>query len=264
MDAPEGASWRAVVGGLLTALLVAACAGKTEPPEPLPPQAVTQQRPETQPPPAPAPTPAPPAAPTLIVIDAADPEAGAAESLGAAARRERSRRQAVEKPIAVINNQNLAEFAKGQKLTTASAGADEVAAEAGAAAEEAARDEAYWRERGLEIRRRWRSALEDVDRLEGESAELRRRFYAADDPYVRDNQIKPEWDRLLAGLDQARRTLEAAPRELDAYLDEGRRAGALPGWLREGIELEPEAKAAVADSAEPGEPVVVDQEPGNP
>jgi hypothetical protein len=262
MDALEGASWRAVAGGLLAALLVAACAGRTKQPEPLPPQAVTQQRPETPPPPAPAPR--PPAAPTLIVIDAADPEAGTAESLGAAARRERSRRQAVEKPIAVINNQNLAEFAKGQKLTTASAGAEEDATEAGAAEEEAARDEAYWRERGLEIRRRWRSALEDVDRLEGESAELRRRFYAADDPYVRDNQIKPEWDRLLAGLDQARRTLEGAPRELDAYLDEGRRAGALPGWLREGIELEPEAKPPVPDSAEPGEPVVVDQEPGNP
>jgi len=264
MAAPEPfrpPAWPAAA--LAAVVLVAtACAGPTPPPAPLPPLAVGQPRPEATPappPPAPAPTPAA----TTIVIEAAEDEPGASESLGEAARRERERRRAADKPVAVITNQNLAEYAKGQKLTTASAPAEEPGPAATAEPGQA-QDESYWRERGLEIRRRWRSALEDVERLEGESAELRRRFYAADDPYVRDNQIKPEWDHLLAELDRARQALEAAPKELDAFLEEGRRAGVLPGWLREGIELEPEPAPPAPDSNDPREPVVIDQDPGQP
>jgi len=36
------------------------------------------------------------------------------------------------------------------------------------------------------------------------SAGWRRRFYAENDPYARDSQIKPEWDRVLDRLGKAR------------------------------------------------------------
>ncbi len=264
MGGPERATPWATRLALILALTAMACTGSTPQPEALPPQAVSQQRPEPTPaPPPPAPTPVSTPAPTTIVIDSAEDESAAGESLGEAARRERARRQAADRPVAVITNKNLAEYAKGQKLTTASATAEDSAPDTAA---ELARqqDEAYWRGRGLEIRRRWRDALEDVDRLEGESAEMRRRFYTTDDPYVRDNQVKPEWDHLLAELDRARQTLEAAPRELAVFLEEGRRAGVLPGWLREGIELEPEPPPPAPDSSDPREPVVIDQSPGPP
>ena len=45
----------------------------------------------------------------------------------------------------------------------------------------------------------------------------------------------------------------AAKAELEAFLEEGRRAGALPGWLREGAEQEPET--AETDVALPGEAI---------
>lgn len=244
------------------AVLAAACGGTAaRKPEPLPPQAVSQQRPQpTPPPPASTPTPSPP---TLVVIDAGEPDLAADQSLAEAARRERERRRASEGPVVVITNKNLAEFAKGQRLTVASedAAADEAEPTAVAGTGE---DEAHWRQRGLEIRQRWHDADGAIGRLEGESARLRRQFYSTDDPYVRDNQVKPEWDRVLAELDQARRDLASAPAELEAYLEEGRRAGALPGWLREGIELVPEPEPVKPQANDPQEPQVIDRDPGTP
>src|ERR1700719_3030361 len=59
------------------------------------------------------------------------------------------------------------------------------------------RDEKYWRGRALEIRQRWRKASDRIKELEEDIGLLRRRFYAQDDPYVRDGQIKPAWDHAL-------------------------------------------------------------------
>lgn len=253
---------RALAFLVAAAALAAACGAGAKRPEPLPPQAVSQHRPEPTPAPPPASTPTPPP-PTLVVIDPGVPDTPGGESLAEAARREKERRQGADRPVAVITNKNLADFAKGQKLTVAHESPTAAEAES---AEPAATAEAekYWRERGLEIRKRWRDAVDGLERLEGESAGLRRQFYSTDDPYVRDNQVKPEWDRVLAALERARQTVASAPAELDAYLEEGRRAGALPGWLREGIELEPETAPAPPATADPQEPKVLDEEPGNP
>jgi hypothetical protein len=208
-----------------------------------------------------------PAPPTVVVIDAGGGEADGPKSLGEAAREERERRAQTGKPSIVIDNSNLAEFSKGQKLTVAE-GSATPAADAAAAAEaktsgdaaaKAARDETYWRERGLSIRRHWREATDRIVELEGKTEELRRRFYAADDPYVRDAQIKPEWDHALDDLDSTRRDAERSELELERFLTEGREAGALPGWLREGSDLEPPRTVTKAPDAEPTEPVVVDE-----
>ena len=50
-----------------------------------------------------------------------------------------------------------------------------------------------------------------------------------------------------------------AEADLERFLVEGREAGALPGWLREGSDLEPEKKAPSPPTAEPKEPVVVEE-----
>jgi len=248
--------------------LAAGCAGPPAP-EPLPPQAATRHRPEPTPAPPPAAAPAAPPATTIVIEPAeATAEAAATPSLVEAARRERERRAAADPPRVALDDKSLASYAAGQKLTVA----DPAPAEEGAAAAEApaapVQDEAYWRERARSLREGWRQAVEDVERLESESADLRRQFYAEDDAYARDLQIKPEWDRVLADLDRARRDAAAAPRRLEAFLDEGRRAGALPGWLREGIELEPEVEEPVdrpaPDAAEPREPTVVERDPDDP
>lgn len=166
--------------------------------------------------------------------------------LAEASRRETARRRTASPPKVVITDDNLSEYAEGGKLTIASAPPAEHLE--GASAGES--DESYWRERVRSIRSEWREAFDSLTALEAEAAGLRRQFYSADDPFYRDAEIKPQWDRALDKLEETRRIVEESQQRLDEALAEGRRAGALPGWLREGIELEP-----VIPQEEEGEPV---------
>jgi len=186
-----------------------------------------------------------PSAGSVVVIDPGEDE-NSPKSLVEAARAERQRKAHAGGPVAVITNKTLG-HSSGQVTQAQPAGSRKKGKEAvepgkPAKTAAAAHDEAYWRRRGLDIRVRWKKASEDVERLEKEAAELRRRFYSQDDPAVRDAQVKPEWDRTLELLDDARLEVKASQAELEAFMEEGRRAGALPGWLREGAEKEPEKK----------------------
>jgi hypothetical protein len=93
--------------------------------------------------------------------------------------------------------------------------------------------EAQWRE----IARRERKAVEDAKARVGEltatSKKLENDFYAWDDGQYRDRVIKPAWDRAKADLDEARIALEAAEKQLADLPERARKAGALPGWIRE-------------------------------
>jgi hypothetical protein len=160
----------------------------------------------------------------------------------------------------IIDDENLHEYAKGGSvIILESAPAAELSKEARAIAEGApifaagvrstnedssdlpleARGEDYWRNRSLDLRRRWRRTVDQIDELELENAALRQQFYAEDDTYIRDSQVKPAWDRVLDRLTSLRIDAGRYEEELDLFVAEGRGAGALPGWLREGWELEP-------------------------
>jgi len=104
--------------------------------------------------------------------------------------------------------------------------------------------------------------------LEAKTESLRNRFYSTDDGYQRDSQIKPEWDKAIADLEEARYQASRGAAEVLAFLEEGRRAGALPGWMREGVELEPEPVIETTPEGptalEAAEPVIYrDAESGN-
>ena len=199
-------------------------------------------------------------------MDPGGEDAGSSQSLVEAARAERERRAHAGEPVAVITDKTLPQYAEKGKITIADvkdkkgAGA---AAPQGAATTEPVRDEQYWRGRALEIRQRWRRASDDVEELEQKSTELRQKFYLENDTFTRDNQIKPEWDRVLDKLRQARLDAEAAQKELAQFLDEGRAAGIMPGWLREGEEEEPvePKKQDAAPPAQSIEPPVLEPPP---
>lgn len=217
---------------LLLALLTAGCvapppAPKTKPAEPVP---------AATPAPTPTPTPAPPSTPpNTEVLDSGGEQAGSTRSLAEAARAAREQRAHAAPPAHVITDKNLKQYAAKGQITVANP------AKRAETEEETApvRDEQYWRSRALEVRLRWRKAADDVKELEQSAAGWRRRFYAENDPYVRSGQIKPEWDRVLDRLEVARAEVEASRAELAELLEEGRTAGALPGWLREGVDQEP-------------------------
>ncbi len=205
--------------------------------------------------------------PKRHVIDKGGSEGPEQLSLAEVARRERERREGAAPPVASIDNKNIARHAAAAPppmVTTdrveappASDSGGEEAAQAEVARAEAER---YWRDRVGSLRMQWHDLVLKEARIEREVNGLRRDFYQEDDGYYRDAEIKPKWDRAWELLQQTRQEILDTIDELDLTLEEGRRAGALPGWLREGIELEPERpseedrrRLGVAEPVEPAE-----------
>jgi hypothetical protein len=202
-----------------------------------------------------------------VVIDAGESAESARKTLLEAAAAERERRRRAGPADIVITNENLADHATGELTVVSSGAARQVTpADPGeASAEDAARGELYWRGRVLQVRQDWRTTLEEIEHLESRVAELRRSFYSEDDPYYRDTQIKPSWDRTLERLTEARAAADGFRAQVDEILEEGRQAGAFPGWLREGIELEPDGRededgSRRLEEHEPQEPTVVEND----
>jgi hypothetical protein len=249
---------------ILLLAFLASCRGTT-------PEPVVRADRKAQPAPAPAPAaePAEKSEPVRddkpVVVEPGGEAAGKPVSLVEAARAERERRAHAGEPVAVITDKTLPAYAAKGQLTVADVkgkkGAEPAAPPAPSVP--AAKDEQYWRGRALEIRQRWRRAADDVKELEQESTELRQKFYLESDTFTRDNQIKPQWDRVLDKLRQARLDAAAAEKELAQFLEEGRAAGALPGWLREGEEEEPAPpkKKEAPPPAQSIEPPVIEPPP---
>jgi hypothetical protein len=197
-------------------------------------------------------------------------------SLYEASEAAKEKRKSAPRARIAITDDNLHEYQEGNITIGGSDGdaqgeADAEAEEAMAAAGERAREEEYWRSTVRDLRLRLRAAVDELAELEGRSSDLRRSFYAESDPYVRDGEIKPAWDRTLDRMEEARREILDLTRRLDTTLREGRRAGALPGWLREGADLEPtpdelpeDLRSEVQRTHEPGEPRVIEIEEREP
>ncbi len=149
---------------------------------------------------------------------------------GAARNRKDSR------PPVSITNETLVTDPKKGRLTTAS---PQSATPRPPAASEvrptppADEAEAYWRERMHSARARVEDLRERVRQFEQESKKLENDFYSWDDGQYRDGVIKPAWDKKREELETTRRDLEQAEKELSELPEKARKAGALPGWLRE-------------------------------
>ncbi|HVS65820.1 MAG TPA: hypothetical protein VMT85_20230 [Thermoanaerobaculia bacterium] len=202
--------------------------------------------------------------PTLLVLGERSRGAPSTtrEMLQRAARDARDERDRIGEPVMVINDENLGEHADGGRVSLGLADPPPLE-DAGSVPDELAEKERFWRTKVLEIRQRWREAYESIEPLEAEAARLRTRFYSEDDPVRRDREIKPQWDRTLDRLAEAERTMTTAGEELAIAFEQGRRDGALPGWLREGDELGPfdfedPAEGESLDELSPSEPTVVE------
>jgi hypothetical protein len=199
--------------------------------------------------PKPTPTPIPPSrkltggfgrgAPPDAVVT---PDAGQlpGQSLADAVRAsEKAKKRKGSKPGVAITNETLVTDPTKGKLTTASprptsppptpAPEEPRPTPAG----EDSSGEAYWRERMHSARTRVEELTERVRHFEQEAKKLENDFYSWDDGQYRDGVIKPAWDKKREELETARRDLEQAQKELSELPEKARRAGALPGWLRE-------------------------------
>ena len=204
---------------------------------------------------------------SLVVIDPGTAGSGErSRTLVEAAQAERTRRGEAPPAEIVITDKNLSDYAIGDLTVaeTSNEAASALATELSELEREMAEKEAYWRGRARQIRQEWRDAYDSIGELEGKVFELRQQFYREDDGFYRDAEIKPAWDRAIDQLEEARLVVEAKQVELEEFLEEGRAAGALPGWLREGIDLEPKPAEIKNPIVEPAEPVIYEPEASDP
>jgi hypothetical protein len=150
---------------------------------------------------------------SLVVLLAASAWAG--QSLAELAKKERERRKKLEgeKPVVITESGLSAYRGEPTRATGAQAASDEAAEEDEASGEDASEDprqtESYWRSRLKPI----------DDRIRQMEAEL------ASPLYTSNLQGGPARQRLERQLEQARR-------DRQAVIDEARRAGVPPGWIR--------------------------------
>lgn len=172
-------------------------------------------------------------------VVAVTPVPADSQSLADAVRAAR-KKKASGAPAVSITNKTLVTDPKKGRLSTASPrpvtppvpASEEVTPTTPAPAQER-EAEAYWRERMHSARARVEEMQERVHQFEFESKKLENDFYSWDDGQYRDGVIKPAWDKKREELVTAGKELEQAEKELSELPEKARKAGALPGWLRE-------------------------------
>ncbi|MEO8188926.1 MAG: hypothetical protein ABI682_01185 [Acidobacteriota bacterium] len=170
-----------------------------------------------------------------------------------------SRHPRDQKPVAITNDSLVKDPAKGRLSTAKSrsaspapapAPAPTVAPAAGAvpsttviapiatpavpsALSAPGAEEARWKDAAHAARRRVDELTAQLAALDGETRQLENDFYRWDDGQYRDRVIKPAWDKKREELETTRKELAQAETDLAELPEKARRAGALPGWLRE-------------------------------
>jgi len=179
------------------------------------------------------PTPSPRSIPAAIAMGKATAAPPRGNSLGDVARSIKLKFPQGESKV--ITNDSLKTLSKGAELTTGSAPPPVTAPADSATSPESeeAQRKALWQERYFAAQQEAARLEADEARLTQEVARLEREFYSRDDPYQRDNVIKPAWDEATAKLREVQQRLPAARRAPEDVANAARREGALPGWFRE-------------------------------
>lgn len=167
---------------------------------------------------------------------------GEDSALVKAAKKEKERRAKTEAKK-TLTNQDIEEIRKKQPISGIETDAEgEAAAEAETAtgdkkAEKKEVDptetEEYWRGRKQETDDRLRTAQSRVEQLQSEINSLTTAFYAESDGVGQRPVIESERVERIKELEAAKQELEDARAASEGLEDEARRAGALPGWLRD-------------------------------
>jgi hypothetical protein len=184
--------------------------------------------------PLPTPTPAPsrsiPAAITMGKATASSPRGNSLSEVARSVKLQFPKGQST-----VITNDSLKALSSGVELTTGTAPPPQttVADSASSSDFQEAQRKALWQERYFAAEQEATRLAAEEARLSQEVARLEREFYSRDDPYQRDNVIKPAWDEAMAKLREVQQRLPAARRAPEDVANAGRREGALPGWFRE-------------------------------
>ena len=159
-------------------------------------------------------------------------------SLGEVAQRETLRRQFLPQSGQTASNGSLPQ---ARPMPEVPAGPPAIAGEdvplapplPDRAADSGQHDEKWWHERISTARDAVEHDQMAVDALQSQINALTRDFINRDDP-AEKSQLEIQRNKALAELDRMQKQLTADSGLIDTIMDEARRAGVPPGWLRGG------------------------------
>lgn len=155
-------------------------------------------------------------------------------SLGELARKEEERRKAVKAtPAKVLTNKDLPAPAPAPVPPPAAGEAAPPAQVEATPAkpEEAAKDEAWWRQRMSQAREELRRSEVFAEALQSRINALTNDFSSRDDPQQRA-RIAEDRSKAIVEMDRVKADIEASRKKIADIEEEARRAGVPPGWLR--------------------------------
>jgi len=153
-------------------------------------------------------------------------------TLGELALKEQARRKALKPAGKVLTNDDLPRGVAPRPSTpvapAAQAAADDTAMDK---PEEPPKDEAWWKQRIVQVREELRRNEMFADALQTRINSLTGDFTMRDDPYQRA-QIAEQRSKAILELDRVKADVELNRKKIADIEDEARRAGVPPGWLR--------------------------------
>lgn len=175
-----------------------------------------------------------------------------AQSLADIAKKEKERREKIKTPAKVITNETVQEHLQGKgnppgtimQPSEEGAESDTTSIPTIATQEESTKsekasseptdmegnNESYWRSKIQDAKERITNMEKQVDDLQLRLNSLQMSFYAMDDPNQRQ-LLNVEIDKTFEMLAKAKDDLQKAKQDLEDIKEEGRRKGALPGWI---------------------------------
>jgi hypothetical protein len=162
-----------------------------------------------------------------------------------AAKKEKERREKTE-ARKTLTNQDVEEIRKKQPVSGIETSATETEASTETAEAttstastekkekvDPSQTEEYWRGRKQDVDARVQDAQSRVEQIQSEINSLTAAFYAEGDGVAQRPLIESERIERIKELEAARQALNDAKAEAEGLEDEARKAGALPGWLRD-------------------------------
>lgn len=189
-----------------------------------------------------------PSVPVAVKVLSDGKEGNTQPSLIEASRMAKAKKREVgeARPVIEITDDNLRDYSNGGQVFVLESGessnsnaVDQVAPTSADASEKAvgtenADQELFWRQSVSELRTGLRRTVDDLKRIDLESTLLRQQFYSETDPFVRDSEIKPRWDRALDQLSALRKKAKEDRSALAAMLTEAKKSGIAAEWLEDG------------------------------